>query len=216
MIYQISFNNMKEKIKLPVNPPDLSVSGGGTSFTDNTVIKGGERTVIGDTQLKVVSFSSFFPRDYDATYCSYAKIPKPWDAVKKIEKWRKSGKPVKLLITGTNINMYCTIRKFDYKEKGGEPGDVYFDLEFKEFKFIKIREIVQDNSKALGKTTSTSGRPNTQSSQKTYTVVSGDSLWKIATKFYGNGGRYTEIFNANSPPIKNASLIYPGQTFVIP
>ncbi|MCE4050903.1 MULTISPECIES: SafA/ExsA family spore coat assembly protein [Bacillaceae] len=46
----------------------------------------------------------------------------------------------------------------------------------------------------------------------TYTVKSGDSMWKIAVK-YQIGLR--EIIGAN-PQIKNPSLIYPGQSLNIP
>lgn len=212
MIYKISFENLKDNIILPVNPSEPVISGGGNNFTDVQVIKGGERTIIGNSMLQVVSFSSFFPRDYDSSYCSVEDIPNPWEAVKKIEKWRKSGQPVKLLITKTGVNMYATIRKFDYREKGGEPGDVYYDIEFKEFKFIKIREVVKEAPKVQQQ----SDRPETSATANTYTVVKGDSLWNIAKKFYGNGGQYTKIFSANNPPIKNASLIYPGQVFTIP
>ncbi|TES91821.1 MAG: peptidoglycan-binding protein LysM [Candidatus Cloacimonadota bacterium] len=49
-----------------------------------------------------------------------------------------------------------------------------------------------------------------------YTVKSGDSLWKIAQEFYGNGNKYQEIFEANKEVIKNPDLIYPGQTLRIP
>ncbi len=51
---------------------------------------------------------------------------------------------------------------------------------------------------------------------KTYTVKSGDSLWKIAKQFYGNGAAYTKIASANSDKIKNPNLIYPGQVLNIP
>lgn len=212
MIFKISFENLKDSIILPVNPSEPVISGGGTNFTDIQVIKGGERTIIGNSMLQVVSFSSFFPRDYDSSYCTREDIPDPWEAVKKIEKWRESGKPVKLLITQTGVNMYATIRKFDYREKGGEPGDVYYDIEFKEFKFIKIREVVKEAPKVQQQ----SDRPETSATAKSYTVVKGDCLWNIAKKFYGNGSQYTKIFSANNPPIKNASLIYPGQVFTIP
>jgi nucleoid-associated protein YgaU len=47
-----------------------------------------------------------------------------------------------------------------------------------------------------------------------YIVVSGDSLWAIAKKYYGNGSKYNRIVEANN--IKNPSLIYPGQRLVIP
>lgn len=211
MIYKISFENLKESIILPVNPSEPKITGGGTSFTDVQVIQGGERTLFGERQLRQVAFSSFFPRDYDSSYCIQTKIPDPWEAVKKINTWRNSGKPVKLLITETDINMYATIRKFDYRERGGEPGDVYYDIEFKEFIFIKIREVSKQ-----AKVQQQSNRPETSAVATTYTVGKGDCLWNIAKRFYGSGTQYTKIFNANQTLIKNPSLIYPGQVLKIP
>jgi nucleoid-associated protein YgaU len=49
-----------------------------------------------------------------------------------------------------------------------------------------------------------------------YTIVKGDSLWKIAAKFYGNGADYTKLFEANREVIKDADLIYPGQKIRVP
>ena len=48
------------------------------------------------------------------------------------------------------------------------------------------------------------------------TVNSGDSLWRISSKFYGEGMRYTVIYRANSGQIRDPNLIYPGQVFVVP
>jgi nucleoid-associated protein YgaU len=47
-------------------------------------------------------------------------------------------------------------------------------------------------------------------------VVHGDSLWAISAHLYGNGLRYTQIYAANAGQIRNPSLIYPGQIFVLP
>jgi len=44
-----------------------------------------------------------------------------------------------------------------------------------------------------------------------YTIVKGDTLWAIATKFYGNGAKYTKIVEDNLEVIKDADKIYPGQ-----
>ena len=52
--------------------------------------------------------------------------------------------------------------------------------------------------------------------KRTYTVKKGDSLWKIAKQFYGNGALYTKIYDANTKKIANPNLIYVGQVFVIP
>lgn len=53
-------------------------------------------------------------------------------------------------------------------------------------------------------------------SARYYTIKSGDTLWAIASKYYGSGAQYPKIYNANKNIIKNANLIYPGQKILIP
>jgi nucleoid-associated protein YgaU len=47
-------------------------------------------------------------------------------------------------------------------------------------------------------------------------VARGDNLWNISRRIYGHGLRYTVIYGANQPQIRNPDLIYPGQVFVLP
>ncbi|MCJ2081672.1 LysM peptidoglycan-binding domain-containing protein [Methylobacterium sp. J-090] len=47
-------------------------------------------------------------------------------------------------------------------------------------------------------------------------IVRGDSLWQISRRTYGSGTRYTVIYDANQPQIRNPDRIYPGQIFVLP
>jgi len=49
---------------------------------------------------------------------------------------------------------------------------------------------------------------------RTYTVVSGDTLWAIAERFYGDGNKYPQIAEASG--ISNPDLIHPGQVVTIP
>jgi nucleoid-associated protein YgaU len=49
---------------------------------------------------------------------------------------------------------------------------------------------------------------------RTYTVVSGDTLWAIAERFYGDGNKYQVIADASG--VSNPDLIYPGQQLTIP
>ncbi len=49
-----------------------------------------------------------------------------------------------------------------------------------------------------------------------YEIEKGDSLWKIAKNFYGDGNKYTKIFDANREVIKDPDLIFPGQKIRIP
>ena len=54
------------------------------------------------------------------------------------------------------------------------------------------------------------------STLQTYTVVAGDSLSKIAKKFYGNAAQWRVIFEANTDRISNPDLIKIGQVLKIP
>jgi LysM repeat protein len=49
---------------------------------------------------------------------------------------------------------------------------------------------------------------------RTYTVESGDTLWAIAERFYGDGSKYQVIADASG--ISNPDLIHPGQVLTIP
>lgn len=53
-------------------------------------------------------------------------------------------------------------------------------------------------------------------SRRTYTVVAGDSLSKIAKRTYGDANRWRAIYELNKDIIKNPDLIYPGQVFTLP
>lgn len=53
----------------------------------------------------------------------------------------------------------------------------------------------------------------TKPNYNVYVVNKGDSLWAIATKFYGSGNRYTEIKQLNN---LTSNTIYAGQTLKIP
>jgi nucleoid-associated protein YgaU len=50
----------------------------------------------------------------------------------------------------------------------------------------------------------------------TATVSRGENLWRISRRIYGEGTRYTVIYDANQAQIRNPNRIYPGQIFVLP
>ena len=51
---------------------------------------------------------------------------------------------------------------------------------------------------------------------RTYTIAKGDTLGKIAKKFYGEARQWRKLAEANKDTIKNPDLIYPGQVIKIP
>ncbi len=58
--------------------------------------------------------------------------------------------------------------------------------------------------------------PAAKPAARTYTVVSGDSLSKIAKREYGDGNQWKKIFEANRDILKDPDKIFPGQTLQIP
>ena len=56
--------------------------------------------------------------------------------------------------------------------------------------------------------------PEPEPAARTYTVESGDTLWAISERFYGDGSKYQIIADASG--IANPDLIQPGQVLTIP
>ena len=52
--------------------------------------------------------------------------------------------------------------------------------------------------------------------ETTYKVSSGDTLWKIADKLYGDGEKWKVIYEANKDKLSSPGTIIPGQELVIP
>mgnify|MGYP001765356686 FL=1 len=58
--------------------------------------------------------------------------------------------------------------------------------------------------------------PAPKPAERFYEVVAGDTLSKIALKYYGSANKYMKIFEANRDILNNPDLIKPGQKLRIP
>ncbi len=53
--------------------------------------------------------------------------------------------------------------------------------------------------------------------EQIYTVQEGDSLWSIAENLYGDGNKWSQIYEANREAIgTNPDELYPGTDLAIP
>ena len=64
--------------------------------------------------------------------------------------------------------------------------------------------------------TSETTAPAAAPASRSYTVVAGDSLSKIAQRELGDASRWRAIYDANRDKIDDPDLIHPGQVLTMP
>lgn len=218
-VYEIwlTYNSNKKRLQIPVLPEKIEISY--PSKNDTVYVYGvGEVTIKKHPGAFVMKWSSFFP----ATKCQGCidNPKKPKECLDFMKKVMEIEKPAKIVYTGgaCQLSSQCTI-KFEVSEVGGDIGTIHYSITITEYKKTCVRKlkVKKKNGKKKAKVKKTSKRSNSKSTAGKYTVKKGDCLWNIAKKFYGNGAKYTIIYNANKKVIgSNPNLIYPGQVLVIP
>ncbi|MBC8581710.1 LysM peptidoglycan-binding domain-containing protein [Zhenhengia yiwuensis] len=207
----LSFNNQAEAFEFPVLPEEVEIKESGNNKS-HILQNIGEITVINTIKAPTLKLESFFPIN-SGPYVTSKYLLKPNEYIEKIKRWRDTGKPVRLVITGTSVDLSwaCTIEDFSYKEKAGAVGDIEYIISFKEYRWFKVKkvEIVSDSKTSQPAIAKTEQRPVEKEKPKTYTVQKGDTLCSISKKCLGDSGKYKEIAKKNN--IANPSLIYPGQ-----
>ena len=93
-------------------------------------------------------------------------------------------------------------------------GDLFSKKDKPRADFSNVRSGGSSTAPTPGLGPDTSATPMTTG--RTYVVVSGDSLSKIAKHEYGDAQKWPKIYEANRNIIKDPDLIYPGQELRIP
>lgn len=217
-----------DKTLLPVSPEKLSIKISNQNKTIN-LINEGQVNIIKDAGLTDISFDALIP----ATEYPFAKYKngfiKPYDFIKAFEKLKSDKKAFQFIVTRTtpdgkilfDTNMTVTLESYKLNESAKDGFDVRISFDLKQYKEYGTKQIVTIDSVS---TAQGSTRTAKSTSEKSYKVVSGDCLWSIAKKFYGDGSKYPKIYKANQDIIdkrnKGTGLdkytIYTGQVFIIP
>ena len=156
----------------------------------------------------------------DTHYMEPRSDADPDKYIRAITKAQKNKLPVQLIYSNgvtDDESVKVLIESCSITEKAGEEGDKYLSLSFLQYKAPskKYMAVVTPTATVAQPQVEQPANPAVEQG-KTYTVQKGDTLWKIAKQFYGNGALNTKIVSANSDKIKNPNLIYAGQVFTIP
>lgn len=184
----------KREVRIPLLPEKFKIDSGEVIFVTNNIMARGEVSTPSGIELGVYGWESEFPgalRKNDPMIRGQWKEPKHYVTI--MESWRGNGTLLNLLITGYPVNIDVYLKKFT-KSGSGAFGDYAYEVEFIEAKSIAISTMKADSSQVPKRNEYKPGN---------YTIMWGDTLWSIAEKFYGDGSRSTELYEANKQVIED-------------
>ncbi len=216
------------KCLLPVAPPKLTVK---INNANKTVM------LINEGQINLLKKAELTDLEFE---CRIPQEPYPFAVYKSgfkgadyfldyFETLKMNQKPFQFIVCRTkptgkrlfDTNIKVSMEDYKITEDAKEGFDLMVDIKLKQWRDYgtKTVNISFDMSrpKASVEPQRETGASPAPTEAQTYTVVKGDCLWNIAKKFYGNGSKYSVIYNANRSVIGgNPNLIYPGQVLTIP
>ncbi len=206
------------EILLPIPPSKVSISYGNQNESIS-LVDGSEINIINSTGLRTIKFDALIPyREYPFAEYLYGFID--GDVYREnIEALKTNGTIFQFVITrqrGKKVFHYTDIRAavedITVTESTENGFDIYISLTLKEYKEFGAKFVTEQSTN----TTAARQEDNAPQSGVTYTVVSNDSLWKIAKSLYGDGTKWKDIYNANTDVISNPNVIKVGMVLTIP
>lgn len=211
--------NGDREIRFPILPEKIKYTSGDAEFVTYDIMNRGAVAVPTGTGLARIGWEADFPgegRSEDPAIRGTWQAPKHYHDI--LEDWKAKGTTINILVVGYPWNFDVHLSTYR-SEAYGAYGDLAYELEFQEARDITIKTTTAESS------SSSSQRPAKETT--TYTIVSGDTLWKIAQKFLGAGSKWRTIYDANKDIIEstakkrgkkssdNGHWIYPGTKITI-
>lgn len=198
---------------LPITPPSLKISVGSTNKVV-TLINEGEVNILKSPSLIEVSFTARFPmRNYPYTKVGNVKSFQSYYS--KFRSLKESKRPFQFIVARTtpngtitwDTNLQMALESFTLNEDADYGDDVLVDFKLRQWKSYGGKTIKISNGGKTVKAKADRPTKNTTAStdKEPYIVKTGDTLWAIAKKEYGDGALYTKILEANRTTIENTA-----------
>lgn len=222
-------------LTFPITPGKLTIKSGSNNKVVN-LINEGDINILKSPSLTEIEFEARFPMRQYPYGRKFQNFQTYYDVFKSL---KHDKKPFNFIVSRYTPNGIATwgteylvsLEDLDLTESVDEGDDVLISFKLKQYEEYGVvtieRKTTSSNQQTTIKTTTTTSTKKT-STAKTYKIVSGDCLWNIAKKFYGDGSKWKKIYNANKSAIEadakkhgrssssNGHWIYPGLTLTIP
>lgn len=210
--------------------PETIHAGYGVKCQSFDIISRGTIKVPKGTEVPEISWEGEFfgPSKKELAGVDTEKWKEPNSCVKILRNWMNNKTELTLIISGTWINMDVKITSFKPVPHGGH-GDISYSITFEKVRDLKIYNTKESKT---GRKKKTKSRPKKKSSSTgtggssgTYTVKSGDTLYRIAGK---KGTTWQKLYNKNKDVIEKTAKrrgkknsdhghwIWPGTRLIIP
>lgn len=225
-----------DDVVLPITPSAVTINVGDKNKTVD-LANGGEMTILKAPALAEISFTARLPQlgvsggVSRAPYLNEGARTAEYYLKKvrdlKTKKSPFSFKILRRLPNGSSvfdIKMQMVVQSFTTKEEAGEGFDVLLEVSFKQYIHYTTKVYKPSEEPKANEPVSRVEKPAVK---VTWVVKSGDTLWALAKRFYGNGQLHTKIYNDNKLVIEeeakkrgrksssNGHWIYPGTKLTI-
>lgn len=217
-----------DKYLLPITPDKIQMKINNANKTI-TLINDEEINVLKKAKLTDIEFECLIPQvKYPfAVYKSQFKSAEYF--LNCFELLKINGKAFQFIVSRRlpngkalfNTDMKVTLEEYSIVEDQKTGFDLTIKVKLKQYrdygtKIVDVKFAESGVKASVQEQRLAETAPTPQTTQS-YTVVKGDCLWNIAKYFYGDGSKYTIIYEMNKDIVGgNPNLIYPGQVLLIP
>lgn len=200
-----------QEIILPVTPSSYQVeTGQGIQVVNLTQF--GDYALAGYPSIYAFTLDCMFPAQ-SYPFMVGGSTPDPDLYIEFFERAVKERQVLRFVVSDTLVSNEVLVESMRYGEQDGT-NDVYVTLSLMPYRRLQVASAPSNTpTPAPPKGAARTGDAPSVT-QQSYTIKRGDTLWGICRRFYGEGKLAYPLAKFNQ--IKNADLIYDGDTIKIP
>jgi LysM repeat protein len=220
----MAYDLYMDGVRYPVTPSKVSIKTGNNNKTIN-LINEGEVNVTKSAGLMDISFDLLLPNSKYPFAVYTDGYQNAGYYIGLLQELKQNQKKFQFILsrstpTGNNLhntNITVTMEDLTIADDTKEGMDAKATVKLKEWREYGTKTVkLNTSSNTVTITEERAESSDAPTGGTTYTVQKGDSLWKIAKQFYGDGSQYTKIYNANTGTLSDPNKIYTGQVLAIP
>ena len=245
--YDFYFKYNTAVLTFPITPGELKIKVGSKNKVV-TLIDEGDINVLKSPALTEIEFEARFPMRQYPFARAYSPFSSYWEVFKDL---KENKRPFQFIVARNNrnlssnwdTNLLVALEQMDLEENSNNGNDVIISFKLKQYKEYGVKILPNSTetptTSTSEKTRETKGTSPSEQLDKVadttedtslneYVIKSGDCLWSIAKAMYGNGTKWTLIYEKNKEAIEadakkhgkasssNGHWIWAGLKLIIP